>query len=206
MKYKIIITITLFIFSYLLIKSGVYFIRENDLLMKELKEKQSIYNTKPIDAIITEHVMIPGINGKRINLNKSYNNMKGINEFRESLLVFDEINPNKSIDNIYNKVIISGNPKLNQVSTLTKLDDKYCYSTDLTIKKECIQQKKYTILIHIIKTDYLSNIKKNLRNGIIFFLDSINQNDLTLITKYIKSNNYHLVPLDKLIILDTFHQ
>ena len=40
MKYKIIITTLLFIFSILLIKNGVYFIRENDILMKTLKDKQ----------------------------------------------------------------------------------------------------------------------------------------------------------------------
>ena len=61
MKYKIIITTLLFIFSILLIKNGVYFIRENDILMKILKDKQDDYYIKPVDAIITEHIMIPGI-------------------------------------------------------------------------------------------------------------------------------------------------
>ena len=199
MKYKIIITIILFIFSYLLIKNGVWIIRENDPLMKLLKEKQSIYNAKPVDAIITKHIMIPGINGKKINLKKSYNNMKGINEFKESLLVFDEIKPNKAINNIYNRVIISGNPKLNQVSLLTKLDNNYCYTEDLTIKKECIQEKKYTILIYKVNSNYLTYIKKNLRNGIILFLDSINQNELNIVIKYIKNNNYKITKISALI-------
>lgn len=199
MKHKIVITIILFIFSFLLIKSGVYFIRENDALMKTLKEKQSIYNLKPIDAIITENTMIPGINGRQVNLKKSYNNMKGINEFKESLLVFDEIKPDKTIDNIYDKVIVSGNLNIKQVTILTKLDDKYCHTEDLTIKKECIQNSKYTILIHKITNNYLSNIKENLSNGKIFYLQRINQDEYDLILKYIKTNNYIVIPINKLI-------
>ncbi len=199
MKYKIIITIILFIFSILLIKNGVWLIRENDSLMKLLKEKQSIYNTLSIDAIITNHTMIPGINGKKISLKKSYNNMKGINEFKETLLIFDEIKPNKTIDNIYDKVIISGNPIINKISILTNLDNKYCYTEDLTIKKECIQNNMYTILIHKINNNYLTNIKDNLKNGKVFYLYSISEDELKLVYKYLKNNNYEIVSINDLI-------
>ena len=202
MNSKIIITITLFIFSFLLVKNGVYIIRENDLLMKTIKEKQTIYNIEPVNAIITKHTMIPGINGRKINLNKSYQNMKGINEFRESLLIFDEIKPSITIKGIYNKVIISGNPAINKVSILTKLDDKYCYTEDLTIKKECIQSNKYTILIYKITNNHLSKTKDNLSNGKIFYLDNINNNELNLIIKYLKNNNYVIVDIDNLIFFD----
>ena len=199
MNKKIIITIILFIFSFLLIKNGVWLIRENDNLMKIIKEKQNDYNIEPIDAIITKHTMIPGINGKIINLQKSYNNMKSINEFKESLLVFDEIKPSKSINDIYDKVIISGNPTINKISLLTNLDNKYCYTIDLTIKKECIQQKKYTFLIDKITNNYLTIIKDNLKNGKIFYLESIKQDELNIINKYIKNNNYKIVSISELI-------
>ena len=199
MKYKIFITIILFILSFLLIKSGAWFIRENDSLMKILKDKQSIYNTNPNDAIITEHTMIPGINGRKINLEKSYKNMKGINEFKESLLVFDEIKPNKTINGIYDKVILSGNPNESKITILTSLDNKYCYTEDLTIKKECIQHKKYTILIHKINNNYLSNIKEILQNGIIIYLENINNDKLKLLTKYTKKNNFEIVNIKEII-------
>ena len=204
MKYKIIITFILFIFSFLLIKSGVYIIRENDQLMKMLKEKQNIYNTPPVNAIITEHTMIPGINGRKINLNKSYNNMKGINEFKESLLVFDEIKPNKTINDIHNKVII-GNSKIKQIVIVTNLDDKYCYTEDLTIKKECIQQKKYTILIYKITNNYFANIKKILQNGMVIYLENIKQDELIIIKKYLLNNNYEITSLNHFITSLSFH-
>ena len=199
MKYKITLTIILFIFSFLYLKNAIYIMRENDVLMKIIKEKQDKYNIKPVNAIITKNTMIPGIKGKRINLQKSYSNMKRLNEFHESLLVFDKINPDKQINNIYDKVIIKGNFKLNQVSIITNLDNDYCYTENITIKKECVINHQYTILIHKITNNYLTKLKEKLANGKIFFLDSINQNEFDLITKYLKNNNYEIVPISKLI-------
>ncbi len=196
MKRKIIITILLFIFSFLYLKNTSRYIRENDHLMKIIKDKQDIYNISPIDAIITSHTMIPGISGKSINLNKSYNNMKRVNKFQESLLIYDEIKPNKTIYNIYDKVIISGNPKINKISILTSLDNKYCYTENLNIKKECIQNNKYTILIYKITNNHLLKVKETVRNGIIFYLENA---DINLIIKYLKNNNYEIVNINELI-------
>ncbi len=201
MKYKIIITCLLFIFSILYVKNGVYFIRENDFLMKTIKKKQSDYYIKPINPIITEHTIIPGINGRKINLQKSYNNMKGINEFKESLLVFDKIKPNKTIKNIYDKIIVSGNAKTKHIYLITSLDNKYCYTEDLTIKKECIQNNKYTILIHKITNNYLNKVKDIISNGIIIYLENIKQDELELVIRYIKNNNYNIAELDELTSL-----
>ena len=200
MKYKIIITIILFIFSFLLIKCGVFFIKENDSLMKTLKEKQNEYNKDFVDAIITEHTMIPGISGKKINLNKSYQKMKGINEFKKSLLVFDEIKPNKTISNVFDKVIISGNPKLNKISIITNLNDDYCYTENLSIEKECMDKKKHTLLIYKINNDYLTNIKQIIKNGILIYLSlENNSSELKIIVKYLKNNNYKIVTPKELI-------
>ena len=197
MKYKIIITVILFIFSVFYIKHSIYILKENDKLMKTIKEKQKEYNISPVNNIITKSTIIPGINGKKVNLDKSYNNMKGLNEFKESLLIFDIIKP--SVSNIYNKIIVSGNQTINEISILTKLNNNYCYTEDLTIKKECIQNNKYTILIHKINNNYLTNVKNILRNGIIIYLDSINNDELNLVIKYIKNNNYEIVEINKLL-------
>ncbi len=70
MKHKIIITIILFIFSIIYIKYAINFIKENDALMKEIKEKEPYYYIKPTNTIITEHFIIPGIQGRKINIKK----------------------------------------------------------------------------------------------------------------------------------------
>ena len=125
MKCKIILTILLFLFSLLYLNNAINFIRENDKLMNEIKEKKDIYYQKPINAIITNNIIIPGLKGKEINVKKSYQRMKKINNFQESLLVFNEILPDKSINNNYDKVIISGNPNIKQVSIILNITDEY---------------------------------------------------------------------------------
>ena len=200
MKYKIILTIILFIFSFLYLENSIYIVRENDNLMKTLKEKQRLYNKEPVNAIITKNTMIPGINGRKINLDKSYNKMKSINSFHDSLLIFDIVKPNKSISNIYDKVIISGNPNINKISVLTKLDNSYCYTTALDIDKNCIKENKQTIHIEKITSNYLMKVKELVKNGSIFFLDSKEENnELSITLKYLKNNNYEIVNISELI-------
>ncbi len=195
MKYKVIITIVLFIFSFLLIKSGSFLIRENDKLMKTIKEKQDIYNQEPINAIITNNTMIPGISGKKVNLKKSYQKMKGINEFQESLLVFDEIKPSKSINSIYDKVIVSGNQSINKISIVLENNNHYCFTTNL----DTTCNDKHTILVHKITSNHLMEIKEKVHNGIIFFFELKDNNELSFIIKYLKNNNYDIVPIEELI-------
>lgn len=200
MKYKIIITIILFIFSFFYLKNASYIVRENDKLMKIIREKETEYYIKPIDAIITENTMIPGKSGKKINIEKSYNKMKALNSFHESLIVYANLLPNKSIKNIYDKVIISGNLNLNKVSVITELGNNYCYTENLTIDKSCILNKKHTILIHKITNNHLTKVKDLVHNGIIFYLKFNNQdNDLDLIKKYLKNNNYKIVSIREII-------
>ena len=200
MNKKIIITIILFIFSFLYLKNAIFIVRENDSLMKEIKEKQDIYNKDPIDAIITKNTMIPGKSGKRINLEKSYKKMKAINSFKESLLVYDNILPKESIKNTYDKVIISGNLNDNKISVITDLNEEFCYTTDLSINKDCILDNKQTILIHKITNNHLTKVKELVRNGIVFYLVFNNkENDLDLIKKYLKNNNYKIVSINELI-------
>ena len=200
MKYKIIITIILFIFSFLYLKNGVYLVRENDNLMKEIKEKQDLYNKKPVNAIITKHAMIPGVSGKKVNIEKSYNKMKSINSFKEGLIVYDIIKPNKSIRNIYNKVIVSGNPNINNVSIILEKDNKYCYTETLNIEKNCLINNKNTIHVEKINNNHLTKVKELVKNGTIFFLEFKEKNDeLSLVIKYLKNNNYNILPIDELI-------
>ena len=197
MKYQIIFTLILSLFSFLLIKNGTYFIKETDNLMKAIKIKEKEYNIKPIDAIITKNLMIPGIKGRKVNINKSYQKMKSINEFKKSLLVFDEIKPSKSINNIYNKIIISGNQSKNKISIILKKDNNYCYTTTINITTIC--HNKYNIYVEKITNNHLINVKEKVHNGIIFYLENINHNELNLIYKYLINNNYKIVPINNLI-------
>ena len=224
MKENILITLILFIISYIYLRDTSSFIKKNDSLMQEIKDKQVLYNQDSIDAIITSNTMIPGVNGKRVNLDKSYQKMKSINKFNEGLLVFDEIPPIKSINNHFDKVIL-GNPYKEMVSVilegnslLLKNIDKYikdnnlevnpdyCLTDTIKIDKDCLNNHQYTILIYPIKNYFLSNTKKILKKGIIisFYLTNTNYQELFTTIKYIK-NNYEIVSIQDLI-KETIHQ
>ena len=121
--------------------------------MQEIKNNQTKYNKEPINAIITKHTIIPGISGKKINLNKSYNKMQKINEYNPSLLVYDKINPNKSISNHFDKVIISGNQEKKDISIILEINNEYLFNTLNQI-----------IISNNLYLDILTNNNYNLHN------------------------------------------
>ena len=168
MKLKIFVTILLFLFSLYYLHQGTIFIKENDKLMKEIKQKQSIYNIKEVDAIITLHAMIPGIRGRKVNLDKSYQKMKKLNTFNESLIVYDNIIPSSSIQNIYDKVIISGNRQKQNISIIIEINNIQLFNlinsilVSNNIYADILSNNNYSILDtnyqSIVNTDYFPYI------------------------------------------------
>ena len=91
-------------------------IKENDDVLKQIKEVENQYKTEPIDAIIVDNTIIPGISGSEIDVKKSYKKMKKLNEFNDSLLVYKKIKPIISVNEVYDKYIVSGNGNKKEVS------------------------------------------------------------------------------------------
>lgn len=160
MKFKIIITTILFIFSLIYLNNAIIFIQENDKLMNIIKEKKDLYYQKPINAVITNNIIIPGLKGKEINIKKSYQRMKKINNFQESLLTFNEILPTKSINNNYDKVIISGNPNIKQVSIILNISDEYLLNSINKILKS------NNVYANILENSNYSLTNTNFQNSI----------------------------------------
>ena len=237
----------LFVFSFLYLKKSTIFIKENDKLMIEIKDNEFKYNSLPINAIITNNTMIPGIYGKKINLDETYKRMKKIDYFNESLLVFDLVEPNKSIKDIYDKIIISGNYSKKNISIILSTNEEniityfdkilkanniyadilinkninitntnfkniistnyqdyigYCLSYNLIIPSSCIKNNKFTILGNLINNYYLTKTKEIVKNGIIlvYQFNKNNYQELNIIIKYLKNNNYNIVPISELIL------
>lgn len=126
-KFKILITILLFIFSFYYTDKCVEYLKRKDPIMKEIIKKSKDYNIEPINAIITNNTIIPGISGLNINLNKSYEKMKKLGSFDESLLVYEEISPNLSYKDYYDKIIISNNQD-NKKSLVFNIKDLEVYN------------------------------------------------------------------------------
>ncbi len=121
--------------------------------MKEILIKEVDTYQEPINALITDHFIIPGIKGYKINYNKSYKNMKRINKYEESLLIFDEIKPSIYINNNYNKIILQGNSKLKRISIILKINDILLFNNLNNI-----------LVKHNVYSDILSNNSYSLKN------------------------------------------
>jgi len=90
-----------------------------NVLYKEIEEKSELYNEAPQDAYIDKvWKKTPGRNGLKINLEKSYEQMKETGEFKKSLLVYDQIPPNVSLEELPPSPIFRGHPEKNMVAFL----------------------------------------------------------------------------------------
>ncbi len=92
--------ISLFCFSFFYTDKAVAVVKNLDPIIIKINENLNLYEKNSIDATIIDDEIIPGINGCKIDMNKSYYNMKKIKSYSSKLLIFNEIKPDISISNI----------------------------------------------------------------------------------------------------------
>jgi len=156
---KLIGLISLICFTFFYTEKIITISISQDDIMIKLKEIETSHKIEPISAIINNDTIIPGKTGNSINLNTSYQEMKKIGYFEESLIKYDTIYPETSIYNNYNKYIIKGNPYNKNISLI------YILNNNKTI-------------------DNILNTLKNKNTTISFFIDStFLNNNISLIDK-----------------------
>lgn len=111
-------------FSFIYTDKVINIINKKDPLMLEIINQSDYYEVMSVNAIIEENTIIPGINGKEIDIDKSYNNMKNGGVFREDALIYKTLYPNDILSNNKDKYIIGGNAKKNEVSIIVILNEK----------------------------------------------------------------------------------
>ncbi len=102
--------------SFIYTEKAMLVVREQDPLMIELNSKKDSYYKAPIQASIDGENIIPGYEGIEVDVGLSYENMKKYGLYNESMLKFNNVIPDKSVSNIFNKYIVSGNRQKNSVS------------------------------------------------------------------------------------------
>lgn len=109
-------------------------IREEDRIMVELKNIQDIVNVSAVDAVVSDDTVIPGINGKIVNIDKSYKKMKNLGLFQQDKIVYDVIHPNVSMTFHKDKYLVMGNGNKQMVSIIFLLEsNKYLDSIERII-------------------------------------------------------------------------
>ena len=113
--------ILLVIFSFYYTNKIIELLKNQDPIMKEIKSRSDKYRIKSKDAIIIDDSIISGKMGKEVDYNKTYSKMKQYGAYNESLTVLKEVKPTISIEDNYDKYIISGNKEKREVSLVFKV-------------------------------------------------------------------------------------
>ena len=126
------------IFVILLVLFSFYYTEKAIILLEsnEIKDKGKSREEDAINAKVEGDYLIPGYNGLVIDLETSFNKMKGYGSYNEALLVFEEVEPTISIDDYYDKYISSGNGISTNIALVFTVDDSSYTDNLLDILKE----------------------------------------------------------------------
>ena len=190
------------------------YIDNKNPIMKSIISIEEDYNIEPVNAIIKENTIIPGINGKEINKHKSLIKMEEFGTFNDIYLVYDVIKPNISLEDNKDKIIIKGNSQKRNISLILEenetnenylIENNINYNlisnlnTNLTIKREYLNgennEKKFS--------DLNTLLNKNNLNKKICIIDYSNYNSCLKNKYYIVSpslilNNNYLEIINKI--------
>lgn len=93
-------------------------------LMMTIKEQADNYNVKSVNAEIRGENIIPGINGLYVNSRESFYAMQSEDIFNEYYLVFEQKKPDVTLEDNKDKLIISGNPNIRQVTLILETENE----------------------------------------------------------------------------------
>ncbi len=191
------LVITCFIYS----EKTILVVREYDDIMIKIKEVKK--EIKPIEPIIKNDTIIPGISGLKIDINKSYLKMKEYGKYNENLLVYKKVLPKQLLEDNKDKYIISGNRSKEMVSLILLIDNKYIdkipnnISLNLFPKQTLnnYQDYKERIKGYYKYDDWLSSTYKanHIKVNYCFVDKECFKNNLYVIKTDVISNNYLLM-------------
>ncbi len=148
--------ITLICFSFFYTEKVINVINEQDPIMIKINNMKDNFKQAAVDASIDDDEIIPGIYGREVDVNISYNNMRKIGIYNESLYSYKDIKPKISLEDNYDKYITSGNPNKLEVALIIKLVN----DTKLEDILKIIEKKQVTINFFIDYTYLNKNINE----------------------------------------------
>ena len=157
MKIKYILAGILIVLSFYITDKSMIYIRSKNPIMQEIISKQDDYKVEAVNAIINDNTIIPGINGKEVDVNKTFNKMDDLGYFNDLYIIYSYSAPNLSLNDNKDKIIIKGNEQKNMVALIIDHNPEVSnYLDSVNIK--------YTNIVYLedkIKLEIdLGNIKK----------------------------------------------
>ena len=115
--------ITLMIGSFILTSEVKTASREVDVLLNEIKSKKDGYKENAIEPYIDDDTIIPGVNGREVDIDKSYEEMSKVGYFDDKLLVYKTLPVKNVLDKNKGMYIISLNNSQMAISLVFKVHD-----------------------------------------------------------------------------------
>lgn len=111
-------------------------VKELDDIMIKIREISKTHRIEPIEAIISNNTIIPGINGSEIDINRSYREMRYIGKYNEKFLEYKTIYIKNKLEDNLDKYIISGNKNKKSVSLVFIVENNDDITKSLNILKK----------------------------------------------------------------------
>jgi len=188
--FQMIGLISLTCFSFFVTEKTATVVNDMDEIMIEIKSNYKRYESDGTDAIVKENTIIPGINGKKVNISKSYKNMKTNGYYNDKMYIYDYSKPKISLSDNIDKYIVKGNPKKRMVSLIFKVKSNDDINNVLSIINN------YNINVtFFIDTNWFTNnnelIQKLINNGhnIGILMDDYSDSNFEWIDMVIKKIN-----------------
>lgn len=121
--FQVVGMISLICVSFFVTEKTANVVKDADTIMIEIKKKNDSVAYDAIDATIDGNTIIPGISGKEVDIDKSYDKMKRYGSYLESLLEYQLVAPQVSLSKNYDKYVISGNPTKNMVTFIFLVEE-----------------------------------------------------------------------------------
>ena len=116
--------LALIVFSFFYTDKVMNVVNNQDEIMIKLKSIEDNYKIEAIDATISDDTIVPGINGRVLDVEKTYKYLKQVGVVDESLFKYKVVSPKVSLSNNIDKYITKANPKKDSVAILITLNSK----------------------------------------------------------------------------------
>lgn len=177
--FKIFGIITFLCFSFFYTDRVMNVISDKDPLKQEIINLSNNYKLSSNEAVVSGDTIIPGSNGREVNIDKSYKKMRTGNVFNDKLLVFNVIYPKYKLKDNMDKYIINGNINKKEVSMV------FIINNDNNLDKIIsILDNKKVVSNLFIEYNYLFNninkIKKYNNHNIYSYSDKYTYDTLVI--------------------------
>lgn len=177
--FKIFGIITFLCFSFFYTDRVMNVISDKDPLKQEIINLSNNYKLSSNEAVVSGDTIIPGSNGREVNVDKSYKKMRTGNVFNDKLLVFNVIYPEYKLKDNMDKYIINGNINKKEVSIV------FIINNDNNLDKIIsILDNKKVVSNLFIEYNYLFNninkIKKYNNHNIYSYSDKYTYDTLVI--------------------------